>query len=301
MARGLPKPGDVADLVRLPSVLTAPGDALLGDALSGGREPGRVAGLAGASSCLYLAGMALNDYADREVDAEERPHRPIPSGRVSPGFALGLASALTAAGLGLAYRAGGPRTMRVAVPLVGAIWGYDLLLKGTPAGPFVMAAARSLDVLLGAEDVRRALPAAAVVGGHTVVITTVSRREAEGGSEALALGAIAGTAAVAAAARLALGNAPGGRWGRRAVAGRAGRYAAAALIGLYAGTLGGAGAAALRRPDAKALQRFVGTGVLGLMPLEAALMAARGRGGRAAAVAAAWLLARALARRRSVT
>ena len=56
----------------------------------------RTAGLVASSSCLYLAGMALNDYADRDVDAVERPGRPIPSGRVSPEFALGLAGALTA-------------------------------------------------------------------------------------------------------------------------------------------------------------------------------------------------------------
>jgi len=58
------------------------------------------------------------------------------------------------------------------------------------------------------------------------------------------------------------------------------------------GTLEEASIAAVRRSDAKALQRFVGTGVLALMPLEAALMAARGRGGRTVALTAGWLLAR---------
>ncbi|MEK8227549.1 UbiA family prenyltransferase [Oerskovia sp. M15] len=46
--------------------------------------------------------MALNDYADRELDAVERPERPLPSGRVSPEQALGVATGLTAAGLVLA-------------------------------------------------------------------------------------------------------------------------------------------------------------------------------------------------------
>jgi len=296
----LPKPGDVADLVRLPAVLTAPGDTLLGNAYSGGRsEGGRTAGLAAASSCLYLAGMALNDYADREVDAKERPHRPIPSGRVGPRFALGLASGLTAAGLGLAYKAGGARALVVAVPLVGAIWAYDMRLKETPAGPLAMASARSLDVLLGAADLRRALPAAGLVGGHTLLITTISRREAEGGTTALAVGAVAGTAAVTVAgAGLALGATHAARL--RSLRGLC-RLAAVGLLGLYAGTLGKAGLAAVRKPDAKALQRFVGAGVLGLMPLEAALMAGRGRISGAAAIAAGWVLARGLARRRSVT
>ena len=93
-----PAPRAVAELVRLPAVLSVPGDVLVGAAASGQvRDVPRAAGLAAASSCLYLAGMALNDYADREVDAVERPGRPIPSGRVTPGFALGLAGGLTAA------------------------------------------------------------------------------------------------------------------------------------------------------------------------------------------------------------
>ena len=79
-------------------MLSVPGDVLVGAAASGQvGNVGRTAGLVAASSCLYLAGMALNDYADREVDAVERPGRPIPSGRVSPAFALGLAGALTVA------------------------------------------------------------------------------------------------------------------------------------------------------------------------------------------------------------
>src|SRR3954464_260986 len=113
----MPAAADLAELVRLPAVLSVPGDVLLGAAASGqmGNVP-RTAGV-GASSCsLYLAGMALNDYADREVDAVERPSRPIPSGRVSPAFALGLAAGLTA---GRGLLAPGPRRTR-ALRLGGA-------------------------------------------------------------------------------------------------------------------------------------------------------------------------------------
>ena len=81
----LPAASDLAELVRLPAVLSVPGDVLVGAAASGQvRNVRRTAGLVASSSCLYLAGMALNDYADREVDAVERPGRPIPSGRVTP-------------------------------------------------------------------------------------------------------------------------------------------------------------------------------------------------------------------------
>src|SRR3954470_8900900 len=137
----MPAASDLAELVRLPAVLSVPGDVLVGAAASGqvGRV-GRTAGLVASSSCLYLAGMALNDYADREVDAVERPGRPIPSGRVSPAFALGLASALTA-GAGLrAVAADGPQALAIAAPLAAAVWGYDLVLKQTPAAVAGMSA-----------------------------------------------------------------------------------------------------------------------------------------------------------------
>lgn len=72
------------ELFRVSALFSVPGDALAG-AAAVGRSPGRGTALAiGASLCLYEAGMALNDWADREEDAVDRPHRPIPSGRISP-------------------------------------------------------------------------------------------------------------------------------------------------------------------------------------------------------------------------
>ncbi|MFJ9624258.1 SCO3242 family prenyltransferase [Streptomyces sp. NPDC101181] len=138
-----------AELLRVSALFSVPGDALAG-AAAVGRRPGRGTALAiGASLCLYEAGMALNDWADRDEDAVDRPHRPIPSGRISPAAALGAAGALTAAGLALAARAGRP-ALRVATGLAATVWAYDLRLKHTKAGPAAMAAARSLDLLLGA-------------------------------------------------------------------------------------------------------------------------------------------------------
>ncbi|MFJ7330512.1 SCO3242 family prenyltransferase [Streptomyces cyaneofuscatus] len=137
------------ELFRVSALFSVPGDALAG-AAAVGRSPGRGTALAiGASLCLYEAGMALNDWADREEDAVDRPHRPIPSGRVSPPAALGAAGVLTAAGLALAARAGRP-ALAVATGLAATVWAYDLHLKHTKAGPAAMAAARTLDLLLGA-------------------------------------------------------------------------------------------------------------------------------------------------------
>ncbi|MFI6289004.1 SCO3242 family prenyltransferase [Streptomyces sp. NPDC051018] len=141
--------GAWAELLRVSALLTVPGDALAGAAAIGVR-PGRGTALAiGTSLCLYEAGMALNDWADRDEDAIDRPHRPIPSGRITPRAALTAAAVLTATGLALASRAGRP-ALAVATALAATVWSYDIRLKHTKAGPAAMAAARSLDLLLGA-------------------------------------------------------------------------------------------------------------------------------------------------------
>ncbi|GHF25163.1 hypothetical protein GCM10018772_58600 [Streptomyces fumanus] len=185
-----------AELLRLPALFTVPGDALAGVAAAGARPGPRTLLAIGSSLCLYEAGMVLNDWADRTEDAAERPHRPLPSGRVHPSTALTAACALTAAGLALAARAGRP-ALAVATPLAATVWAYDLTLKHTPAGPVAMAGARALDLLLGAATtgrVRPALPSAALLGTHTLAVTTVSRRETTGGSALAPLAALATTA-----------------------------------------------------------------------------------------------------------
>ncbi|MFF9342881.1 SCO3242 family prenyltransferase [Streptomyces sp. NPDC014773] len=140
---------DWAELLRVSALFTVPGDALAGGAATGLRANRGTAYAIGASLCLYEAGMALNDWADREEDAVDRPHRPLPSGRIAPAAALGAAGLLTAAGLLLAARAGRPAGA-VATALAGTVWAYDLHLKHTPAAPAAMAAARALDLVLGA-------------------------------------------------------------------------------------------------------------------------------------------------------
>ena len=283
----------LAELVRLPAALSVPGDVLVGAAAAGWPFGRRTAGLLGASTCLYWAGMVLNDWADREVDAVERPHRPIPSGRVRPAAAVALATGLTAAGLGAAAAAGGRRAMAVAVPLAGAVWAYDLGGRAFPGGPATMAAARALDVLLGAGGHPAALPAAVTVAAHTAVVTGLSGVETTGGPAGAkrAWAALAGTAAVTALA---------GRR-RRRPAGPVARTVGGGLLAAYAGSIGGAQLAAARDPRPATVQRAVGAGVLGLIPLEAALLARGGAPRLAAGLVVLWPVARRLSRRVSPT
>lgn len=267
------------ELVRAPAALSVPGDLLAGAAAAGRPvKPGLVAG----SICLYWAGMALNDYADREVDARERPERPIPSGRVSPGTALGVSVGLTGAGLALAAVSGGRRAVAVAGPLAAAVWAYDLRLKSTAAGPVSMAACRALNVLLGGRSAR-ALPSALLVGAHTAAVTTLSRREVEGTGPAVPVATLAATTAIA------------------VTAATRGRAVTGALAASYLGSFGRAQVQAVKDGSPPTVRKAVGAGIMALIPLQGALIAGSGDLAGALAVIAGHPLARRLARKISPT
>jgi len=263
------------ELVRAPAALSVPGDAVAG-AAAAGVLGARTVGLAASSVCLYWAGMAANDWADREIDAKERPERPIPSGRVGVDTARNVAVGLTAAGLGIAALAGG---LRIAAPLAATVWAYDTWLKNTPAGPAAMAACRGLDVLLGATPgrVRTALPAAAVIASHTYLLTELSRREVDGADPRLPTATLAGTAALAAVVATA-------------------NPTSAALAARYVNGFGRAQLAAVRDPSAPAIRAAVGAGITGLPSLQGALVARAGYPLVGALIAAAAPLGRRLAR-----
>jgi len=271
-----------------------PGDILAGAVAGGGTVRPHIAFTAASSAAFYWAGMALNDYADAAVDAVERPERPIPSGRIPRRTALTAACALTVTGLGLAALSGGRRALRTALPLTAAIWAYDLTLKSTPAGPAAMASARTLNVLSGAAPGRTAaaLPAALLVGAHTYTVTALSRHEVTGAPRTLPATTLAGSAAtgLATAVLPALRRAP-----------RPARIGAAAAALGYLATYGTAQARAAKEPSAARVQQAVGAGIMGLMPLQAALTAGSGAVRLAGALAVAHPLARRLARKVSPT
>lgn len=328
-----------AELLRISALFTVPGDALAG-AAAAGRRPHRGTLLAvGTSLCLYHAGMALNDYADRDEDALDRPHRPIPSGRITPAAALTAAGVLTVAGLALARRAG-RAPLVAATALAATVWSYDLGLKHTPAGPAAMASARALDLLLGATATRprafaAALPHAGLLGVHTYAVTSVSRHETQGGSTAAPLAAVAVTAGIAGltaggagalrslrASRRSARDAalPASRTSQRIgprttratrslpiarpVAGQPvipPRAVAAWAAASYARTALTPLLHAALNPSPQLTQRGVGAGIRAMIPLQAALAARAGSGTTALAVLALGPLARRLARKVSPT
>ena len=96
-----------------------------------------------AASLMYVGGMFLNDAFDAEIDARERPERPIPSGRVARQavFAMGFGQL----GLGvLLLMTVALQAALVGVLLAGAIVLYDAWHKGNVLSPVVMGLCRVL-------------------------------------------------------------------------------------------------------------------------------------------------------------
>jgi 4-hydroxybenzoate polyprenyltransferase len=174
----------------LPTVWT---NALAGVALAGG-EPWQRATLVVilALSLFYVGGMYLNDAFDREIDARERPARPIPAGLVRAetvfvaGFAMllaGLAAILPAARLAGAGGAGGG--LAAGAALGGAIVLYDWHHKGNPLSPLLMGACRVLAYLTAGVAVAGAVPpallaAAGVALCYLVGLTYIAKQETLG-------------------------------------------------------------------------------------------------------------------------
>ncbi|ANJ28328.1 SCO3242 family prenyltransferase [Agromyces aureus] len=263
---------DVLELVRAPAALTVLGDTAAGAQVAAGGFDRRGWMLPLASVAIYSGGMALNDWADRDLDAVERPERPIPSGRISPRRALAVAAGLGAVGLALAAAGGGRRGLAVAAPLVASVALYDLVAKPTTAGPLAMAACRGLDVLLGAGGSPRALPAALAIAVHTLGVTALSRGEVHGGSAAdTALSLVATGAAAAAVDSVG----PGVQTAAARLGGAAGSavYLAAALPGQLA---------VVDDPTPKRVRDATRAGIGSVVPLQAAIVA---RGGSLAIAA----------------
>jgi geranylgeranylglycerol-phosphate geranylgeranyltransferase len=90
------------ELMRPFNCLMAGVAAVIGLLMAGGMDVQPAVLIFLAVFLVTGAGNAVNDYYDREIDAVNRPDRPVPSGRVTPKQALMWAYALFAAGCILA-------------------------------------------------------------------------------------------------------------------------------------------------------------------------------------------------------
>jgi len=176
----------IVELLAPQNVFTAVADALAGLALGFGglaAVPARGFWLLGACAALYLGGIALDDYCDRDVDARERPQRPIPSGRVPATAALAIAIGLFVLGLLFAFAAG---ALLPAAALGVAIVLYHAVLEDTPAGFLNIGICRGLDVTLALAIAPRVAPLAVVVAiALTAYVGTLAYLSRDEGGDAL--------------------------------------------------------------------------------------------------------------------
>lgn len=283
------------DLVRLPNVVTAPADILAGFLYAGGRlECWRSAVLLGcASACLYGGGVTLNDLCDVGRDAEERPDRPIPSGRVSQRSAWWLAVALMTIGVALAG-AHSPRAAGVACLLVVSIVLYDAVLKSTALASPLMGWCRTLNLGLGMTGAattfsKGLLAPLALLFLYVTFLTLFARREAARSHQRHLLAATAGVV-LSVLGVMAMGFVV-----------HDGQVGLVAVVSLLALTLGSTGLRAARSADPRQVQAAVRMFVLSIVLFDACIVwAARGPW-PAVAVAALLLPAVGLARMFRVT
>jgi len=212
-------------LLRPPNVFTAFADSLAGLLVLlalGVAVPDRAYSILLASGCLYLSGIVLNDVLDRNIDARERPMRPIPSGAVSVVTAAILGVALMASGVLIAASIGrAPGTL--AIILAACIVLYNGGAKAAKIGPLVMGTCRGLDMALGIStglSLGTAWPPIAVVGPvvlalYVAGLTYIARDEVDGNTTRRARTGLTFLAVVAIAVVIALVAAPGlpaSRW-----------------------------------------------------------------------------------------
>ncbi|MFA7172420.1 MAG: UbiA family prenyltransferase [Kiritimatiellia bacterium] len=142
-------------LLRIPNLLTVPGDPIAGYLLALVCSSTAFSLLAltatvAAALCLYSFGLILNDLVDLKVDLRERPERPLPSGQITVSTARGVAVALAFTGLNLALFAG-VRVLCAAAVLSALIVLYNAGLKRLPVvGAATMGLCRGSGFLLGA-------------------------------------------------------------------------------------------------------------------------------------------------------
>jgi len=171
----------------LPTVWT---NALAGTVLAGGEPWTLSAMLAGIGlSFLYVSGMYLNDAFDRDIDAKERPARPIPAGLISVNAVFAAGFGLMLAGLVFVLWASaaalpptGWKPMLAGLGLGAAILFYDWHHKSNALSPLFMGLCRVLAYLtagfVAVREPSAALLIAALVSlCYLIGLTYVAKQE----------------------------------------------------------------------------------------------------------------------------
>ncbi len=134
-----------------------------------------------AMTAFYVGGMYLNDFFDREIDARERPGRPIHAGDIGAVTVSAIGFALLAAGVAL-LAPFGFLTAGWGLALAAAIVLYNAWHKGNSFAPLIMGLCRALVYVgTGAAVSGNILPAlivgATALAAHVVGLTYAAKQE----------------------------------------------------------------------------------------------------------------------------
>jgi len=267
------------ELMRPANIVTAFADILAGFAVAGGTiawaggslipavtlGAGNLAWLLLSTFGLYGGGVVFNDFFDAELDAEERPERPIPSGRISRTGAALLGAVLLALGVFSAFLVHPASGVIAAAVAILAVL-YDGWAKHNALfGPLVMGSCRAGNLLLGVSILPAALLQAWYLAlipvAYIGAITLVSRGEVHGGRRLTGYGA-AGLIVLVSAALAVLALRPDYRL-----------LSALPFLLLFGIAVLPAFFRAARLPEPDVIRQAVKRGVLSLIILNSALAA----------------------------
>ncbi len=189
-------------LMRPANILTAWADILLGYAAAGAVTVGinhldfvTLGWLILATTGLYGGGVVFNDVCDAEIDAVERPERPLPSGRASLVGAIALGSTLFLLGIVAAAMVSNLSAI-LAVTVAITAFTYDKWGKHQSfLGPLNMGACRGCNLLLGVSAIPQSISdrwyLALIPIIYIAAITAISQGEVRGGKKITGIMAIA--------------------------------------------------------------------------------------------------------------
>jgi 4-hydroxybenzoate polyprenyltransferase len=169
-------------LGRISNVPTVWTNVLAGSVIAGATlHLDQIAVIVTAVTALYIGGMYLNDFFDREIDARDRPGRPISAGEIGAGTVALIGFGLLATGIALAIPFGLAAVVCVAL-LAAIIVLYDVWHKGNTLSPVIMGLCRALVYVGTGIATTGGASSATIIGavtlaGHVAGITYAAKQE----------------------------------------------------------------------------------------------------------------------------
>jgi 4-hydroxybenzoate polyprenyltransferase len=178
----MPSLSTLLRLGRISNIPTVWTNVLAGSVISGGdQHPDQIALILLAMTAFYVGGMYLNDFFDREIDARDRPGRPIHAGEIRAGTVSSIGFGLLATGIALMIPFGLAATVW-GVVLAGVIVLYDVWHKGNALSPVVMGLCRALVYIGTGAALASSTSTATIIGvvalaSHVAGITYAAKQE----------------------------------------------------------------------------------------------------------------------------